>query len=252
VCLPVMFKINFCKNELFSSQHRAFLRNKTNTNTLLVSNATILYNAFMNEEKIAPVVAENQKNGWKQVVKEIVIFCVIAFGVVVPFRMWVAEPYIVSGQSMFPTFDTGHYLIVNKISYELGAPIKRNSVVVFKFPATAGVPQEVGKDLIKRVIGLPGDTVSENGNVVTISYSNGTATTTETLDQSYVGSVQQMPANFSITLSAGEYFVMGDNRGNSYDSRYWGVLPRADIIGEPVLRLFPLSKIGILPGDDTK
>jgi len=208
----------------------------------------------MNEEKnSAPVVkiVENQKSGWKQIVKEIVIFCIIAFGVIVPFRMWVAEPYIVSGQSMFPTFDTGHYLIVNKISYELGAPIKRNSVVVFKFPPSAGVPQENGKDLIKRVIGLPGDTVTENGNVVTISNWNGTSTTTETLDQSYVAAANRMPENFSVTLSASQYFVMGDNRANSYDSRYWGILPREDIIGEPVLRLFPLSKIGILPGDDS-
>ena len=204
----------------------------------------------MNEEKNLPLVAENQKINKKQIAKEIVIFCIIAFGVIVPFRMFVAEPYIVSGQSMFPTFDTGHYLIVNKISYELGASIKRNSVVVFKFPPSAGVPQEVGKDLIKRVIGLPGDTVMENDSVVTISDAIGS--TTEVLDQSYVADAQKMPGNFSITLKADQYFVMGDNRANSYDSRYWGVLPREDIIGEPILRLWPISEIGILPGDDTK
>jgi signal peptidase I len=202
----------------------------------------------MNEEKNLPIPDKTEKISKKEIAKEIIIFCIIAFGIIVPFRVWVAEPYIVSGQSMFPTFDTGHYLIVNKISYELGAQIKRNSVVVFKFPPTAGVPQEDGKDLIKRVIGLPGDTISENGNVVTIS--NKTSSTTQILDQSYV--TQTMPATFSITLKSGEYFVMGDNRSNSYDSRYWGVLPRADIIGEPILRLWPITKIGILPGDDTK
>jgi signal peptidase I len=204
----------------------------------------------MNEEKnFTTVVTRDEKISKKEIVKEIIIFCIIAFGVIVPFRLWVAEPYIVSGQSMFPTFDTGHYLIVNKISYELGSPIKRDSVVVFKFPPTANVPQEDGKDLIKRVIGIPGDTVSENGNVVTIS--NSQSSTTE-LDQSYIGAVEQMPLTFTITLKAGEYFVMGDNRANSYDSRYWGVLPRQDIIGEPILRLWPINKIGILPGDDTK
>jgi signal peptidase I len=203
----------------------------------------------MNEEKNLPPVIENQKINKKEILKEIIIFCVIAFGIIVPFRVWVAEPYIVSGQSMFPTFDTGHYLIVNKISYELGAAIKRNSVVVFKFPPSAGVPQEDGKDLIKRIIGIPGDTVTEIGNVVTIS--NATDPAGVTLDQSYVGAAEQMPGNFTATLKPGEYFVMGDNRANSYDSRYWGVLPREDIIGEPVLRLWPLSKIGILPGDDT-
>jgi signal peptidase I len=204
----------------------------------------------MNEEKSFTTVVEEPKISKGGVIKEIVIFCIIAFGVIVPFRMFVAEPYIVSGQSMFPTFDTGHYLIVNKISYELGAPIKRNSVIVFKFPPSANVPQEDGKDLIKRVIGLPGDTVTEVGNVVTIS--NSLSSTTETLDQSYVGNAQKMPGNFSIILKSNEYFVMGDNRANSYDSRYWGVLPREDIIGKPILRLWPLSEIGILPGDDNK
>ena len=198
----------------------------------------------MNEEEVP------QKVGKKEILKEIIVFCTIAFCIILPFRIWVAEPYIVSGQSMFPTFDTGHYLIVSKISYELGSPIKRDSVVVFKFPPSAGVPQEDGKDLIKRVIGIPGDTVTENGNIVTIS--NSQSSTTETLDQSYVGSAEQMSLNFTITLKPNQYFVMGDNRANSYDSRYWGVLPREDIIGEPILRLWPINKIGILPGDDTK
>ncbi len=204
----------------------------------------------MNEEKNLSTPVENQKINKKEIAKEIIIFCIIAFGVIGPFRMFVAEPYIVSGRSMFPTFDTGHYLIVNKISYELGSSIKRNSVVVFKFPQGAGVPQENGKDLIKRVIGLPGDTVTETGDVVTIS--NSTSSTTEVLDQSYVGNAEKMPLNFKITLGADQYFVMGDNRANSYDSRYWGVLPREDIIGEPVLRLWPITKIGITPGNDNK
>ncbi len=222
----------------------------------------MLYNACMNEEKtpiVTTEIAESPKIGWIQfvtkvvslsVITEIIIFCVIAFGIILPFRMWVAEPYIVSGESMFPTFDTGHYLIVNKISYELGSPIKRNSVVVFKFPPSANVPQEAGKDLIKRVIGLPGDTVTEKGNIITIS--NSLSSTTETLDQSYVGNAQKMPLDFTVTLKAGEYFVMGDNRGNSYDSRYWGVLPRENIIGVPMLRLWPIGKISIWPGSDKK
>lgn len=218
----------------------------------IVSNCFVLYNLHMNEEKTAIKPEESGKITLKQILKEIVIFCVIAFGVIIPFRMWIAEPYIVSGQSMFPTFDSGHYLIVNKISYELGSPIKRNSVVVFKFPDSAGIPQEEGKDLIKRIIGLPGDTVSENGNTVTVSYSNGVGTTTETLDQSYVSKSQEMPGNFSITLGADEYFVMGDNRKNSFDSRYWGVLPRENIIGKPILRLWPIDKIGIFPGNSSE
>ena len=181
-----------------------------------------------------------------EVMREIIIFIIIAFGIVLPFRMFVAEPYIVSGSSMDPTFATGHYLIVDKLSYEHGDP-ERNSVVIFKFPENSKFTAEEGKNLIKRVIGLPGDTVTMSGDTVTIT--NTANPKGFVLDQSYLA--HQMPANFTVTLKADEYFVMGDNRPASFDSRSWGVLPRADIIGRPVLRLWPLSEIGILPGDHT-
>lgn len=198
----------------------------------------------MNEEKSPTPPSETKKSTFKQVVKEVVIFAVIAFGIVFPFRMFIAEPYIVSGASMDPTFATGHYLIVDKLSYKFHEP-QRNSVIIFKFPESAGVPSEDGKDLIKRVIGLPGDTVTEVGDTVTIT--NAENPKGFVLDQSYV--VHPLPSAFSITLKDGQYFVMGDNRAESYDSRSWGVLPASDIIGRPVLRLWPLTEIGILPGD---
>jgi signal peptidase I len=192
-------------------------------------------------------IPQSKPSTFKQVVKEIIIFAIIAFGIVLPFRMYIAEPYIVSGASMDPTFATGHYLIVDKISYELGEP-ERNSVVVFSFPDSANVPAEKGRNLIKRIIGLPGDTITEVDNTVTIT--NPGNPKGFVLDETYV--VHPLPSAFTITLKSGEYFVMGDNRAESYDSRSWGILPQANIIGRPILRLWPLSKIGFLPGNDSK
>lgn len=199
----------------------------------------------MNDEKKPTVpLEEPEKSTVRAIVKEVVIFAVIAFGIVLPFRMFIAEPYIVSGTSMDPTFQTGHYLIVDKISYALGEP-KRDSVVVFKFPESANVKQENGRNLIKRIIGLPGDTVTSEGDVIKIT--NAENPDGFTFEQPFV--THKLSSNFSITLNEGEYFVMGDNRKESYDSRSWGILPRKDIIGRPILRLLPITKIGILPGN---
>lgn len=186
----------------------------------------------------APVAPKAAGSAWKTVFKEIFVFILIAVGIVLPFRALIAEPYIVQGASMDPTFATGDYLIVDKFSYKLGEP-ERNSVVVFKFPT------ELSRNLIKRIIGIPGDTVSMDKNTITITNTDNP--TGFVLDQSYITHPSQ--ESFTITLADDEYLVLGDNRPASYDSRQWGILPRKDILGRPVLRLLPMSKIGILPGD---
>lgn len=190
---------------------------------------------------VAPKEPSSVRPGLSSFFREIVIFALIAFGIVLPFRLLIAEPYVVSGASMDPTFHTGDYLIVDKISYRLHDP-KRNSVVVFKFPTNTS------RNLIKRIIGMPGDTVTIKNNTVTIT--NPENPTGFTLDQSYL--VHKSTEPLTIALKADEFFVMGDNRPESYDSRSWGILPRRDIVGRPVLRILPLSQIGILPGDDTR
>src|ERR1051326_8821591 len=93
-----------------------------------------------------------QKSTFKETVKEIVIFAVIAIGIVLPFRIYVAEPYLVDGRSMDPTFKTADYLIVDKVPIVIGK-LERNSVVVFKYP------NDTSKSFIKRIIGLPGETI---------------------------------------------------------------------------------------------
>jgi signal peptidase I len=203
----------------------------------------------MNEEK-APILANNNDNSsnWlskenlKSVAKEIGIFALIAFGVVLPFRMFIAEPYLVDGRSMDPTFATGDYLIVDKFSYRIGTP-KRNTVIVFKYP------RDTKKSFIKRVIGLPGETVIVNYNTVKII--NKENPEGFVIDQSYV--VHNMVgSSTTMTLKDDEYFVMGDNRLESYDSRFWGPLNKKFILGEPILQLLPIKAISILPGKDTK
>jgi signal peptidase I len=182
------------------------------------------------------------KENLKSVAKEIGIFALIAFGVVLPFRMFIAEPYLVDGRSMDPTFATGDYLIVDKFSYRIGTP-KRNTVIVFKYP------RDTKKSFIKRVIGLPGETVIVNDNTVKII--NKENPEGFLIDQSYV--VHNMVgSSTTMTLKDDEYFVMGDNRLESYDSRFWGPLNKKFILGEPILQLLPIKAISILPGKDTK
>lgn len=182
-----------------------------------------------------------KKKWWKGLIKEVFIFAVIAFGIVLPFRLYIAEPYVVDGRSMDPTFATGDYLIVDKLSYKIGAP-KRNSVIVFKYPV------DTRKSFVKRIIGLPGETVIMEKEVVRIV--NAENPEGFVLDQSYV--THPAPGYFSKKLADDEYFVMGDNRKESFDSRYWGPLQKKYLLGKPILQLLPLSKISILPGDDRK
>jgi signal peptidase I len=140
---------------------------------------------------------------------------------------------------MFPTFDTGHYLIVDKISYRMHVP-ERYDVVVMIFP------KDKSKDFIKRIIGLPGETVNiKNGQVTIVNKDNPKGLLLE--ESSYV-KMSKKDDTLSKTLGPDEYFVMGDNRAGSYDSRYWGALSRKEIIGKPILRLLPIQQIGLMPG----
>jgi signal peptidase I len=169
---------------------------------------------------------------------EILRFAIIALVIVIPIRIFVAQPFIVSGASMEPTFHNGQYLIVDQLSYHTGEP-KRGDVIIFKYP------KDPSKYFIKRLVGIPGDTVSINGNVITIM--NEANPEGFVLDEPYVA---HMNPNTTLTevLGPGEYFVMGDNRDNSSDSRVWGILHEDLIVGRAFLRLFPVDEVGYLPG----
>ncbi len=173
--------------------------------------------------------------------KEILKFTIIALIIVIPVRTYIAQPFIVSGPSMDPTFDTGQYLIVDQVSYRFADP-KRNDVIVFRYPRDPKV------FYIKRIIGLPGETVSVNSGDVSIinsAHPDGIL-----LDESYIAQNHRVTDTFKITLGPTEYFVMGDNRAESSDSRAWGPLDKKYIVGRPVLRLLPFSKISVIPGKE--
>lgn len=169
---------------------------------------------------------------------EIVRFAILALIIVLPIRMFIAQPFIVSGASMDDTFENGQYLIVDQVTYYLEDP-QRGDVVIFRYP------KDPSKFFIKRVIGLPGDTISIVGGAVTIT--NEENPDGFVLDEPYI---ETMTTGTPLTEELGdrEYFVMGDNRDQSSDSRVWGVLQKERIVGRALVRLFPPDQIGFLPG----
>jgi len=168
---------------------------------------------------------------------ELLKFALIAVIIVVPVRLFIAQPFIVSGASMVPTFQNGQYLVVDELSYRLTDPT-RGEVIIFKYP------KDPSQYFIKRVIGLPGETIRINHSVVSIKDTDGTWTD---LNEPYI--INSGNGNdIEVTLKGDEYFVMGDNRPESSDSRVWGVLPRDNIVGRALLRLLPLSSLSIFPG----
>lgn len=156
--------------------------------------------------------------------------------IVVPIRMFVAQPFVVSGDSMLPNFHTGEYLIVDQLTYHFSDP-ERGDVIVFKYP------NDQDRFFIKRIIGLPGETIKIEGEEVTII--NKDHPEGFTLLETQV--TLQKDSEIEKTLPENEYFVMGDNRLESLDSRVWGNLPRDLIVGRAFLRLLPLTDIDYLP-----
>jgi len=151
----------------------------------------------------------------------------VALLIVVPLRLYVAQPFFVRGASMEPTFHNGDYLIIDELSYRFGSP-DRGDVVVFRFP---GDPSQF---FIKRVIGLPGDTVEGNDGDISVTAVGGVETN---LEEGYIK--VETPDNFRITTGPEEYVVLGDNRGASSDSRRWGILPKENIVGKVLVTVWP-------------
>jgi len=162
---------------------------------------------------------------------EITKIVVIALVIVVPIRYFLFQPFFVRGQSMEPNFENGDYLIIDELSYRFRAP-ERGEVVVFKYP------QNLSQRYIKRIIGLPGETIEIKDGQVIIYREDSKA---EVLDESsYLPSYIQTIGDLQVSLNENEYFVLGDNRSVSSDSRRWGSLPREDIIGRVYFRAWPL------------
>ncbi|OHA47183.1 MAG: signal peptidase I [Candidatus Taylorbacteria bacterium RIFOXYD2_FULL_36_9] len=175
---------------------------------------------------------------------EILQIVVISLIIVIPFRLYIAQPFLVSGTSMDNTFADGQYLIVDELTYQFRNP-ERGEVIIFHYPL------DKKKFFIKRIVGLPGETIQIRSEKVTICQKTDCQNdpTNITLTEPYVktdGLKLPRPDSL-ITLKDNEYFVLGDNRAVSSDSRVWGPVKKEFITGRPFLRLFPLTKISLLP-----
>ena len=167
---------------------------------------------------------------------DLVKILVVALIIIVPFRMFVAEPFVVSGSSMLPNFQNHNYLIVDRLSYLVGQPT-RGDVIVMRFP------KDTSQFFIKRIIGLPGETVKiQQGYVIIINKDHPEGFR---LSEPYLPSQTETYGSTNpVTLGTGEYFVLGDNRTASSDSRVWGILPANDIVGKVWVRVYPFSVAG--------
>ena len=174
---------------------------------------------------------------YMRALKEIFSLVVLAVIIVVPIRVFIAQPFVVEGASMFPTFKDGDYLIIDEVTYRFSDPA-RGDVIVFRYP------KDPSTFYIKRVIGLPGETVIIREGMVSVVRPDGTEFT---LNEAYV-LADDATYSDATTLGPGQYFVMGDNRPKSSDSRVWGVLPQEDIIGRAYVRIFPVANAAVLPG----
>ena len=159
---------------------------------------------------------------------EVIKIVLLALLIVIPIRYFIFQPFIVKGSSMEPNFQQGDYLIVDEISYRFKQP-QRGEVIVFRYP------QDPSQRFIKRIIGLPGETVKIiNGKIIISSEGKEE----QFLDESAYLSRQSYFDNITIRLNKNEYFVLGDNRPASFDSRKWGPLPSNYIIGRVALRIW--------------
>ena len=182
------------------------------------------------------------KGGFGRIKKYINVFweflkvIIIAAVIVLPIRYFLFQPFIVKGESMMPNFQSGDYLIIDEVSYRISNP-KRGDVVVLKYPL------DTSQRFIKRIIGLPGETVEVNNGKITISKEGESLI----LDKKkYLSNIKGTEGNLRIVLPDSEYFVLGDNRQFSYDSRGWGVLPKKDIVGKVIFRVFPISSFSYI------
>lgn len=140
---------------------------------------------------------------------EIAKFGLVVLVIVMPIRLYIAQPFIVSGDSMVPTFNSGDYLIIDELTYNFVREPQKDEVIIFRYP------QDPSKFFIKRIVGLPGEAVNVDGK--------------------------------EWQMGEDEYFVMGDNRLFSLDSRSWGPLPKENITGRALVRLWPPTALAYIP-----
>jgi signal peptidase I len=175
---------------------------------------------------------------WKRLLRwvgELIQVAALVTAIVVPIRYFLIQPFYVKGASMEPNFYDHEYLIIDEISYRFRDP-QRGEISVFRYP------NDPSQFFIKRIIGLPGDTVEVNDGAVSVKPA-GSDKTTVLDENSYLASDVMTAGHKTVTLAPDEYFVLGDNRGASLDSRIFGEVPRKNIVGRVMLRGWPFSRV---------
>ncbi|MCD4704723.1 signal peptidase I [bacterium] len=173
---------------------------------------------------------------------EILKTVIISLAIILPIRYFLIQPFMVDGASMEPTFYDNEYLIVDEISYRLNEP-QRGEIIVFKNP------ENESQYFIKRIIALPNEIVRfKNGDVY---IKKNTSKRFVKLNEDYLPTdLKTNSRNEEIIVDSNEYLVLGDNRGNSRDSRYFGAIGENNIIGRVWIRGFPFNRINIFNSND--
>jgi signal peptidase I len=181
-------------------------------------------------------------------IRETIVVVAVALAIAVVLRLFVVQTYSIPSSSMEPTLKVGDRIVVDKLSYDLHG-VHRGDIVVFARPANEHCSGPVVSDLVKRVVALPGETISLSGHgFVRI---DGKRLDEPWLPSSTQGTTFDGPPGtpYSLTqaytVPAGDYFVMGDNRNDSCDSRYWGPVAGSLIVGKVDLRIWPLTHLHV-------
>ncbi len=207
---------------------------------------------FSNKEN-TPIQEKNSYHGVGSFLLELIKIVFWAFLIIVPVRMFLFQPFFVQGASMEPTFENNEYLIINELGYkktEVGIPgkiffsvepfkkLSRGEVIVFRYPKNRS------QFFIKRIIGLPGEKIEVKNNQMLI-YNSANPDGLVLDEKEYLSESVRTSGDLVMQLNDSEYFVMGDNRMFSSDSRYWGPVGSADIIGKVLLRAWPLDNLAV-------
>ncbi len=169
---------------------------------------------------------------------------VAALALALVLRTFVVQTFYIPSGSMEPTLMIGDRILVDKLSYHLHG-VHRGDIVVFQRPADENCGGPAVNDLVKRVIGLPGETLSLRNGDVWVNGKQLAEPWLPKVDQGVTTPQGDPPFDLQhpYTVPAGEYFLMGDNRTESCDSRYWGPIPKSLIVGRVIVRVWPLSHI---------
>jgi signal peptidase I len=193
------------------------------------------------EEPMSAQVTPVHSKRLHHVLIEWAVILIVALVVSIGLRTFAFQTFFIPSGSMEPTLQIGDRIIVDKLAVDWGA-IHRGDILVFKAPPSEDCGGSPVVDLVKRVIGLPGDKLYSLGDTI---YVNGKRFDENWSHTEPLGTAIA-PASDPITVSANHYFMMGDNHDDSCDSRMWGTIPRSDVIGKAFFRVWPVSRLGFL------